>query len=297
MNRTLTYPIGEQDAGLSIEAYLKKLGCSHHIRTHLKKTPEGILQNGVCAYTSRRLEAGDVLTLHLIEAEGSEQIAPIPLPLSIVYEDEDLLIINKPADMPIHPSQGNHENTLANACAWYFQERGESFVYRCINRLDRDTTGLLILAKNMLSACLLSRMVQKREIHRTYLAIAEGTVPERGTISAPIARKDGSAIERCVDFLRGEHAVTHFERLAALKGYSLVKLQLETGRTHQIRVHMQYLGHPLPGDFIYCPHYTHIHRQALHSYQLEFPHPITGAPLCFTAPLPEDMRFFPEFCM
>ena len=197
-------------------------------------------------------------------------------------------MINKPADMPVHPSAGNYENTLANGIAWYFAEKGEDFVYRCINRLDRDTTGALILAKNPLSAAILSVQMKKRQILRTYLALVDGLLPDAGTINAPIARMEGSVITREVNFETGESAITHYERLAAGKEYSLAELHLETGRTHQIRVHMKYIGHPLPGDYLYNPDYRRINRQPLHSYQLEFTHPITGKVMLFTAPLPID---------
>ena len=209
--------------------------------------------------------------------------------LKILYEDEDILVINKPADMPVHPSAGNYENTLANGIAWYFAEKGEDFVYRCINRLDRDTTGALILAKNPLSAAILSVQMRNRQICRTYLALVDGVLPESGNVDAPIARMDGSVITREVNFQNGESAVTHYECLAVGKDYSLAELHLETGRTHQIRVHMNYIGHPLPGDFLYNPDYSHISRQALHSHHLRFRHPITGEEMHFTAPVPEDM--------
>ena len=161
-----------------------------------------------------------------------------------------------------------------------------------MNRLDRDTSGLVLIAKNMLSAAGLSLQQQARQIHRTYLAVVEGIIPESGTIDLPIARKEDSIIERCVDTLQGEHAITHYQRLStvSLDGceYSLVQIQLETGRTHQIRVHMKAIGHPLPGDFLYNPNYKHIKRQALHSYRLEFIHPISGKALSFTQNIPTD---------
>ena len=275
MKRELTYIIQETDgtaAPLTVQSFLKSRGYSHAVIVSLKKTPEGILKNGVWARAHDPLLPGDCLQVRIVEDSSSDHIVPRPLPFPVVYEDEDLLVVNKPADMPIHPSQGNYENTLANAAAWYFKEKGESFVYRCINRLDRDTTGLLILARHAYSAALLSRMVSARQIKREYLAI-----------------------ERRVDFEHGEPARTHYELLYSEGGYSLVRLRLDTGRTHQIRVHMKYLGHPLPGDFLYCPDYTKIKRQALHSCRLSFLHPVTGHPLSFTAPLPDDMRsFFPS---
>ena len=288
--RTLQYRITEADTYSNIHELLKAHGYSSTVIRHLKETENGIQRNGVWARVYEPLASGDTVTILLTEEASSENIAPTPLPLDIVYEDEDLLIINKPAGMPIHPSQGNYDNTLANACAYYFQQKGEPFTYRCINRLDRDTTGLLILARHAYSASLLSSMVAKREIHREYLALATGLVPDSGVIEAPIARVDGSTIEREVNFETGEFARTHYRRLEYKNGYSLVSLKLDTGRTHQIRVHMKYIGHPLPGDFLYNPDYSVIRRQALHSYRLTFTHPITGKELQFTAPLPDDMK-------
>jgi len=286
MNRVLIYEIAAEHTGMKIGDFLRKTGYSRHVIIHLKKTENGILLNGEWAYVGQSLKEGDHLEIHIIEEESSEQIVPSELPLDIVYEDEDLLIINKPADMPIHPSINNYDNTLANALMWYYQQKGETFVYRCINRLDRDTTGLLIVAKNMLSGGILSDMSKKREIHREYLAIAEGEVPQEGVIDAPIARKEESVIERCVDFERGDRAVTHYWRLDYRNGYSLVRLKLETGRTHQIRVHMKYLGHPLTGDYLYNPDYRILNHQALHSWKLAFRHPVTGAQMQFKADPP-----------
>ena len=284
MNRVLTYEITAEQAGTKIGDFLRTAGYSRHVIIHLKKTENGILLNGEWAYVGQFLKEGDHLEIRIIESESSEQIVPAELPLDIVYEDEDLLIINKPADMPIHPSINNYDNTLANALMWYYQQKEETFVYRCINRLDRDTTGLLIVAKNMLSGGILSDMSKKREIHREYLAIAE--VPQEGVIDAPIARKEESVIERCVDFEKGDRAVTHYWRLDYRNGYSLVRLKLETGRTHQIRVHMKYLGHPLTGDYLYNPDYRILNHQALHSWKLAFRHPITGAQMQFKADPP-----------
>lgn len=286
MNRVLTYEITAEQEGTKIGDFLRTAGYSRHVIIHLKKTENGILLNGEWAYVGQFLKEGDHLEIRIIESESSEQIVPAELPLDIVYEDEDLLIINKPADMPIHPSINNYDNTLANALMWYYQQKGETFVYRCINRLDRDTTGLLIVAKNMLSGGILSDMSKKREIHREYLAIAEGEVPQEGVIDAPIARKEESVIERCVDFEKGDRAVTHYWRLDYRNGYSLVRLKLETGRTHQIRVHMKYLGHPLTGDYLYNPDYRILNHQALHSWKLAFRHPITGAQMQFKADPP-----------
>ena len=290
MIRQFIYEIDETSNNQTVSHFLKNLGYSSNIITHLKKTPTGIMLNNKWAYTRDSLQIGDILEINLIEDKPSHNIVPSSLPLNIVYEDEDLLVINKPSGMPIHPSQGNYDNTLANAIAYYYHMQNIPYTYRCITRLDRDTPGLLILAKHMYSASLLSKMVQNREIHREYLAIACGQTPSSGVITAPIGRVDGSTIERQVDEINGEYACTHFETLEYKNGYSLVSLKLETGRTHQIRVHMKYIGHPLPGDFLYHPEYTGIKRQALHSHRLTFRHPIQNHVLTFSAELPEDMK-------
>ena len=257
----------------------------------MKRADHAILLNGQPSFAKTALKKQDVLRILVPEEAGSEEsILPVKMSLDILYEDEDILVLNKPADMPVHPSAGNYENTLANGVAWYYRQQGETFVYRCINRLDRDTTGVLVLAKNPLSGALLSTQMKQRRIHRTYLALTDGIPPEKGTICAPIARVNDSVITREVNFEQGEPAVTHYERLAVSNGYALVELHLETGRTHQIRVHMNYIDCPLPGDFLYHPVFDRIGRQALHSFQLEFEHPITKEPLRFLAPVPEDFR-------
>ena len=294
MTRTLEYRITKQFHNMKIGDFLKSLGFSRQCVITLKKQEKGILLNGIWAYVNTPLSEGDELTLTLSENESSEKIPPINLPLHILYEDEDILVLNKPADMPIHPSLNNYENTLANAVAYYYDSQNTPFVFRCINRLDRDTTGVTMLAKNPFSAGILSEMVRNREIHREYLAIADGLFTEKeGLVDAPIGRKEGSTIEREINFETGEKAVTHYTVIKENQtlNCSLLKLWLETGRTHQIRVHMKHLGHPLLGDFLYNPDMTHIKRQALHSYSLTFNHPITKEPMHFVAPVPSDMNF------
>lgn len=294
MTRTLEYRITKQYENIPIGSFLKSMGFSRQCIIALKKQEKGILLNGIWAYVNNKLSIGDTLTLTLSEDESSEKIVPVDLPLHILYEDEDILVLNKPADMPIHPSLNNYENTLANAVAYYYNSQNIPFVFRCINRLDRDTTGVTMLAKNPFSAGILSEMVRNREIHREYLAIASGIFEEKeGIVDAPIGRKDGSTIEREVNFEIGECAITHYTALKENTelNCSLIKLWLETGRTHQIRVHMKHLGHPLLGDFLYNPDMTYIKRQALHSYSLTFNHPITKEPMHFVAPVPDDMNF------
>ena len=319
--RSITYKIGPESASQKVSSFLKAKGYSTQNRINLKKDPRSIWVNGVCVFQNTILQAGDELKVQIREQENSDGIVSVELPLDIVYEDEDLLVINKPAGMPIHPSLHNYDNSLGNALAWYFKKQGKPFVFRCINRLDRDTSGLTIVAKHMVSGAILSHMVAAKSkegleaegIHREYLAIVEGHVsPEQGVIEAPIARKESSCLERIVDFENGERAITHYQVLQTTDKYSLVALQLETGRTHQIRVHMGYLGYPLVGDFLYNPNYIGnridrlsddvtetlqkekaadypIHRQALHAHKISFPHPMTGEHMEFCVPMPIDM--------
>lgn len=291
MERVLEYIISSDTNPVTVLDFLKQEGFSRHILSSMKNSSGNcIVLNGERGFGRSVLKEGDRLVVTVPEVESGENIIRTEMDLDILYEDEYILVINKPAGMPVHPSMGNYENTLANGIAWYFSQKGEDFVYRCINRLDRDTTGALILAKNPLSAAVLSVQMKRRQIRRTYLALVDGVLPESGVVDAPIARMEGSVITREVNFETGESAVTHYERLAVGRYYSLAELHLETGRTHQIRVHMKYIGHPLPGDYLYHPDYRRIQRQPLHSFQLEFTHPITKEPMLFTAPVPEDFR-------
>ena len=284
----------ETEPPLTVGDFLRSRGYSHRIIARLKRQNGGICKNGAPVRVCDPLLPGDVLTVCLEEKkkeEGSWEIIPQNLPLHIVYEDDDLFVLDKEPGMPVHPSAGHHEGTLANALAFYTRQLGSDEHFRCINRLDKDTSGLLICARNALSADILSSAMKRREIGRTYLALVKGKLEGSGVIDAPIARVPGSALMRCVDYNLGERAVTCYEaqRYIPERDLTLVQLRLQTGRTHQIRVHMQHIGHPLPGDFLYCPDYSLIGRQALHSCALVFRHPITGEEMSFTSPLPQDM--------
>lgn len=296
MIRQFTYRIEPEYDSLTIREYLSLKGYPNAVFVQLKKTPESVLLNGVWAYMRTKLSAGDELFIRLEESTSSAHILPVSMPLSICYEDEDILAVNKPAQMPVHPSLNHYDHTLANAVCGYYNDQEIPYTFRCVNRLDRDTTGLTLIAKHMLSSAILSTAAARREISREYIAIASGKTPESGTIDAPIGRVAGSTIERQIDFENGERAITHYRRLAYHDGLSLLSLHLETGRTHQIRVHLKSIGHPLIGDFLYNPTDTTIKRQALHSYRLTFSHPITRESFVLTAPLPDDMHcLFPDF--
>lgn len=289
--REVTYTIA--GGGTTVERYLRRLGLSRHLLTVLKSETDGLMVNGAHVRTIDRLQPGDRLTLRLRETAPSETITPSELALNIVYEDEDLLILDKPAGMAVHPSHGNREGTVANALAWLYQERGEPFVFRAIGRLDKNTSGLLALAKNQLSACLLTAQAKAGLLRRRYLAVCTGKIPERGIIDAPIARAENSVLRREVS-PSGDGAVTHYKRLQYENGFSLAEITLETGRTHQIRVHFAHIGHPLPGDFLYNPDFSQLSRHALHAAFLDLRQPVTGVPLHFASPLPPDLAaFFP----
>ena len=295
MDRVLSYRITEEDEGREVTAFLRKHGFSGRILQSMKEDRENLKIDGCRVFGNTRLEAGNVLTVRIPETERENRIEPVDLPLPVLYEDEDILLVNKPADMPVHPSIGNYGNTLANAVRFHAETRNESYPFRCINRLDRDTSGIVILAKNPYSASVLGAQQKARRIRKVYLALVEGLLPEEGTIDSPIIRAENSLIERCTAGSQGtghgtkEAAVTHYRRLDFRNGLSLAEVRPETGRTHQIRVHMRSIGHPLPGDYLYHPVYDRISRQPLHSFQVSFEHPVTKEPVLFTAPVPDDM--------
>lgn len=296
MNRELFFTVSPKYNHTKVEFYLKAHGFSHSIFVNLKKTPYSITRDGIWLYTNDILYTNDVLRVFITEPSDQNQILPVEIPFEILYEDEDILVVNKPCQMPIHPSIANYDNTLANAVTYYFAKKQEPFIFRCLNRLDKDTTGVVLIAKNSLSSAILSSDIKNRMIKREYLCIVSGTPAQNGTIEAPIARKEGSILERIVDPINGETAITHFHRLCTYEKLSLLSVSLQTGRTHQIRVHMKHIGHPLPGDFLYNPDFSKIKRQSLHSARLSFIHPITKKTLTFYAPLPVDMKqLMPNF--
>lgn len=309
MDRIIIYEIKEDSEGKRISTFLRDKGYAAANLSMLKRYGDGIClgerREGpfLPARINTLLSGGKWLRVHIVEEKASEKIIPVELPLDIMYEDEDLLVLNKPPFMPIHPATCNYDNTLANALAFYFAKKGEPFVFRCLNRLDRDTSGLTIVAKHSVSAAILYRQLEEKKIKRVYTAIAEGEVwPIEDTVDLPIGRKGDSLVERCVDMEKGERAVTHYKREALLEAsggerVSLLRLHLDTGRTHQIRVHMKHRGHPLIGDFLYNPENRLMDRQALHAGELSFFHPMTGEKLDFYAKYPADFQHFLDSCL
>ena len=289
MKRTFTYQITEEDAGKTVGTFLLEHEYTPPCIKFLKKAAGLITVNGVWEFVNKPLKENDILETVFLDEESSENVPSVEMPLDIVYEDEDILVLNKMANLPIHPTKGYEYTNLANGVVYYYEKQGIPFVFRSVNRIDKDTTGLVIIAKNMLSGSILGESMRNRGIHRTYLAVTEGKLPEKGTIDLPIGRREGSAVERCIDE-NGAKAVTHYERLKYKNGHSLAKVSLETGKTHQIRLHMRAIGHPLPADVLYNPNFQVIRRHALHSWKLEFEQPITKEKMYFEQELPEDMK-------
>lgn len=293
MIRKLHYEIEEKHNQKTIDLFLREKGYSRAAIIKLKEKKTGIQKNGVWARVIDSLATGDRLDIVLEELVSSDNIVPKERPLDILYEDEDILVLNKPYGTPIHPTLNNYDNTLANGVMHYYKIQNKPFVFRCLNRLDRDTTGVTILAKNLISSGILSKQMQEGKISRAYVAFVEGITKNQGTIDSPIGRAESSIIERKIDYEKGKRAVTHYYRQKTFyvngEPVSILKLQLETGRTHQIRVHMASIGHPLLGDFLYNPHNHMLTRQGLHAVECGFYHPITGKYHRVTAPLPKDM--------
>ncbi len=250
---------------------------SRRLITKLKQTDNGITKNGVHTKTIDRVSIGDIIEITLSDEKTLEQNPSLSVP--IVYEDDELIVFDKPAFMPVHPSHGHINDTLGN----FFSHHCQGLTCRTINRLDRDTSGLCMVAKNSYCAKLLQSSLKK-----TYYATVCGITPKFGTINAPIARQAQSIITRCV-CESGQFAVTHYEKIFENQKYSLLKISLETGRTHQIRVHFSHIGYPLCGDDMYGGSMSDINRQALHCGELEFTHPISGKAIVLSSPLPQDI--------
>ncbi len=285
----ITLVITETDENRLIKDILRNnLKISSGLLTKLKKCG-GIRLNGKTVTVVQRVAKGDTLTVDFPE-EKSSSILPSNIPLDIVYEDECVLVVNKPKDMPTHPSIGNRDNTLGNACMYYF--RNTDFVYRPINRLDRDTTGLVVIAKDARTSAIVSGQTQNGIFHKTYYAIIDGIPhPKSGTINAPIGRADGSILKREVRN-DGQRAVTSYQILCNDEKHSLAEINLLTGRTHQIRVHFSHIGTPLLYDYMYGTEITG-ETLYLHCGRIEFDHPNSGEKLVITKK--PKFPFFKEY--
>ena len=272
------------------EILTKKLNISTRLKNKLIKNKH-ILLNGVFVDTRNIAHVGDIIAIDLGYSEDNSNIVSKQMNLDIVYEDEYLLAINKPAGLAVHPSILHFDDSLANGVKFYFNTIGLKKKIRAVNRIDLNTSGLVLFAKNeYVQECLIKQM-NSSSFKKTYLTVVFGTLKNKnGTINAPIARKENSIIERCVS-KNGQTAITHYEVLQEFAEYSLVKCTLETGRTHQIRVHMSFIGHPLLGDSLYgINDQSLISRQALHSYKMNFIHPISNKKISLEAKPPKDIE-------
>ena len=286
----LTLTVTPALTGRCVRSLLKsELGLSSSCINRLKRTELGITVNGQRAFTNAILAHGDILAVELSAAEQPTGASPIPIPLDIVFEDEHLLILNKSAPLAVIPSSlAPDEPTLANALAHYL---GADFSFHPVNRLDRSTTGLMAVAKSSYIHDRLQRILHSGDFRRRYLAVCEGFPdPACGEIDLPIARKEGSAIARCIA-PNGQSAHSEYKTLVCTNRFSLLELTPFTGRTHQLRVHMAAIGHPLVGDWLYgTEDHDLIPRPALHAAYISVHHPVTGELIELSAPLPADMK-------
>lgn len=292
MDRLLSVTVSSQYEGARVITVLKEqLHMSTSLIKHVKRYEGGLRLNGGHIRTVDTVRAGDVIEVNIRDSDETT-VVPTDLPLDIVYEDEDILIINKRAGMSVHPSAGNYTETVANSVVHYYLSKGESGIFRAVNRLDKDTSGLMTIAKNAYIHARLGEEIQTGELDRSYMCIVCGDVERDGCVDAPIKRAEESVINRIVAS-DGHRAVTHYKVKERYGAYTLLEMRLETGRTHQIRVHMAYIGHPLVGDWLYGEEdHDLAHRQMLHSSSLRLVHPISGEKLAFEAEMPRDMRNF-----
>lgn len=252
-----------------------------------------ITVNGDVVKLNYRVNCGDKIEINLDRCE-SQNIIPQDMELDIIYEDKDIIVVNKAPFMVVHPTKSHQTETLSNGVLKHFMDNGESCIVRLVSRLDMDTSGLIIIAKNQFSHMFLAKEMETNSIDKLYLALVHGFLPEQsGVINEAIGREDEDSIKREV-IANGKAAVTHYRVIEEYQNASLVELKLETGRTHQIRVHLSYLGNPIIGDKLYgIEESVIISRQALHAFKLNFRHPITKTKLTLKSDLPSDME---ELC-
>lgn len=287
MPEKLIFTVPKEYDGVNAQNFLRSYcGLSSRMITRLKREKDGILMGEKILRTIDTVTAGKNVIISLPDEKIG--IEPVKGNLDILFEDDYILILNKPHSMPVHPVKQHQNDTLANLVAYHSQKSGKEFTFRAINRLDKDTSGIVFVAKDRYTA-----NAVKFALNKTYIAVCTGKITQDGTVDQPIALKKDSKMVREVT-ADGSPAVTHYKVLKATDSDTLVSLVLETGRTHQIRCHMAYLGHPLEGDDLYGGSLEKIQRQALHCGKLEFIHPITKKSICVVAPIPEDMENISE---
>lgn len=286
--RTLTLTVSPEQAGRTVKSLLRRtFGISDGMLARLRQQPDGILRNGAPVRTIDRVQAGDELTVQVGDTRPGGRFAPMDVPLRILFEDDDLLVLDKPAGMAVHGKTARGEATVANALAYHL---GADAVFHPVNRLDRGTSGVMAVAKSGYIHDRLRQTLHTADFQRDYLAVAEGVVtPPDGVIDLPIARETPTGIRRVVR-ADGAAAVTDYHTRAVGNGRTLLRVVPRTGRTHQIRVHFAAISHPLVGDWLYGTQSPDIARPALHSHALTFTHPVTGARLHVAADVPADMK-------
>lgn len=282
----LNYTIQENDKTVK-DILTEKLNFSRRLSRKLELN-QGLFVNEKAARLNKSVFMGDVLSIEFDEDE--DEYDAVNIPIDIIYEDNDLLIVNKPAFIVVHPTKSHQNNTIANGVANYFKEKNIKRKVRLVNRLDMNTSGIVIIAKHPYAHNELANQMKANTVDKYYYAIVEGIIKEdNGTINEPIARLNPEDIIRVVD-KTGKECITHYVVENRKDNMTLVKLKLETGRTHQIRVHMKHIGHPIIGDTLYGSESNLINRQALHCYGMKFSQPITHEEITITCPLPEDMK-------
>ena len=291
MKKNMTYRI--EEGNITIKDFLLSNNISSKAISTLKKQVDGILVNGKVQFTNYKLQPNDILSINLDENNDYENIIATKMDLDILYDDDDIVIVNKSADITVHPSKKYFTNSLVNGLTYYYQNKNMDVKLHCITRLDKETSGCVLFAKNRIAANCLSNMVKQKEISKTYLSLASGKINKQHfLISAPISRISKGNILRCVDFQTGKEALTE----CFLLGYypsndiSLLKCLLHTGRTHQIRVHLQYINHPIVSDSLYNKSCNLLLRQGLHCYNIRFIHPISHQLIDVTSQLPADLK-------
>lgn len=284
-NNLLSYTIQENDKTVKNILTLE-LSFSKRLSKKLEMNGK-IFLNGKITKWSKRTKKGDVLTIEFEEEE--DEYEPVDIPIEIIYEDNDIIAINKPPYIVVHPTKSHQNNTIANGVAYYFKENNIKRKVRLVNRLDMNTSGVLIIAKNPFAHNELSNQMKNNTVEKYYYAIASGVVEnDYGTINEPIARLNDEDIVRVVD-PSGKECITHYFVEKRLKEMTLLRLKLETGRTHQIRVHLKHIGHPVLGDTLYGEESGLINRQALHCSKMKINQPFTGEEILLTCDLPADM--------
>lgn len=285
-----TYTVTDRDRGATVRQIMKRrLGFSSRLTAKFKRGLGKVTRNGVPVRNFAEVIPGDVLEITMPEEISHFQ--PQDIPVSAIFEDDDLIVINKQPGITVHPTKTHADDTLANGIMKRMLDRGEKYKIRFVNRLDMDTSGVLVVVKNAFCQDAMVRMMKRDEVKKYYCAIVDGIIEEdEGTIDAPIGRKTDDTVRRAV-VEGGSPSVTHYRVLERFKsGYTYIALRLETGRTHQIRVHMAYKGHPVTGDPLYGPGDCGlIGRQALHARRIVFQHPVSGELIDAEAPLPRDM--------